>query len=317
MRYGKNLSALIDESPYSASLPSFAFMPTYSPFLLATLIIVVIFIAAMKNGVVKILSGGIAAFFSIIVLFVTINVLPAMAEATIGITFTWKLTLIFAIVLAMINYAVIRLLVGVFVKAFFNPDRKFSKMVDGTSGGVISIFSSLVVVMFLFVCVRIIGTVQELNYITSLSQPGIEKASMVFPEWPASTQWRDSIEKAPLLSSILDLTEPFSRKENRNLAVLLIMKQSGFVSSFLNKRKEEGALINHPQVTVLSEDKAVSKALDRRDQLSLVLSSALQKTASNVLIKFDLQKLEIRALAEDFIETLPKPGDTDRAPPTD
>ncbi len=282
-------------------------MPTYSPFLLAILIIFVIFIAAMKNGVVKILSGGIAAFFSIIVLFGTINVFPGLAEATINISFTWKLILIIAVVLATLTYAIVRIIAGVSVTAFFNPDGKRHKMAEGTSGGFISLFSSLVVVTFFFVCVRIIGTVQELNYITSLSQPGIEKTNMVFPEWPTSTQWRDSLEKAPLLPSLLDLAEPFSRRENRNLGVLLIMKQSSYVSSLLSERKREGMLIKQSHVIAVSEDKAVSKALDRRDQLGLVLAPAMQETASNALIRFDLQKLKIRALAEDFIKSLPEP----------
>ena len=286
-------------------------MDSFFPILLAILIIGITFISAMKKGVISILSGGIAAFFSLIVLFGTFNFLPQLSEAIIGISLTWKLTLIASIIFAIPAYAISRLLAGWITKAFFDPDGWFNDYSDGFFGGIFSLFPSLVVVSFSFVCIRVTGTVHELNYIASLSQPGIENTSMEFPDWPIFTHWRDTLEKAPMLSSAFDLVEPFSRRQNRNLAALAIMKRSEHLNSFLKLQPGAGPLINLPEVVALDEDKTISKALDQHRQFDLVLASAMQKTADGYVVKSDLKDLKIRKLAEAIIKSLPKPDQSE------
>ena len=281
-------------------------MSAIFPFLLAILIFGIVFIYAAKKVVASILSGGIATFLSLIVLFAIINFLPLIAESTIGISLTWKLTVIIAATFAFFAYLISRLIAGSIVKAFFDPDGWFNGMANGFFGGVISLFPSLVVVLFLFVCVRVAGTYEELNYVRSLSHPGIEQSKMEFPDWPLSTHWRDNLERIPLFSSIFDSIEPFSRRKNRNLAALVTMKRSGYINSFLSNQTGVGPLINLLEVDRLCGEKSVSKALARGDSLGLVFAPVLQNAASSSDLKSDLQKLEIRKLVSDIIASLPK-----------
>lgn len=282
-------------------------MIAFFPFFVAALIVVIVFVRAMKNGIAAIVSGGISALISLITLFVTFDFLPRWAETHLDIGLTWKLALILSVISACLIYVLVRLMAGIVVNRLMNPDSWLHFLADGIPAGILSLFPSLVVVSFFFVCVRMMGTIRELDYVASVSQPGIEKAVMRFPNWPMTTRWRDSLEKAPCLADLFDVVEPLSRRQNRNLAALILMDHSHFVSSFLARQSDVATLLERPEIVALSQNKAVLRAIEAHDQPGLVLADPLRKTASDPAVKFNLQTLKIRKLVESFVDSLPKP----------
>lgn len=279
-------------------------MNDFFPLFIALLFVIVAFVTAMNNGVIKLLSSGLAAAASLAVFFVLIHTLPSFGDALMGIELTWKPLIGIASLAAAVVYVVSRLILGFVFKKIFNHDSPFSELVDGIPGGIISFLPSIVVVFFLFCCVRIAGTVQELNYTATLSQQGIRQLGGRMPNYPFSAGWRNGIESVPLVAPVLDLVDPFSNRSNRNTAALVMAKGSAVFGRFVTNQVETSELIENPEIVALTEVPDVSKALEKQDRVGLVMSNELRKVAASSELKDDLARMDLRQVLEDFVKSL-------------
>lgn len=279
-------------------------MNDFFPLLIALLFVVIAFVSAMNNGVVKLLSSGAAAAAALAVFFVLVHLLPSMADQFVDIQLTWKPLIGVASVSALVVYVIARLIAGAVFKWVFNSDGFLSDFAEGIPGGVISFLPSLVVVFFIFCCVRIAGTVQELNYTASLSQTGIIERGGRIPDYPFSAGWRNGIESVPLVAPILDLVDPFSNRSNRNTAALVTIKGSTAFRLFAEKQKETADLIANPGIEALHSNPEVFAAVTQQDRMGLVLNPDIKEFASTPGLTDDLAKMDLREVLGDFVKSL-------------
>jgi len=208
--------------------------------------------------------------------------------------------------LAFIAYVICRLIFGAILKFFFQHGGFLHDCADGVIGGILSLFSSAVVIFFIFVCVRIAGTVQEINYVTSISQPGIESATNVFPAWPKSTTWRSQIESIPFAADLFDHVEPFSRREHRNLTALILLKKSAFVNAFMKEREDTKGLVEHPAIEELSQNPDILALIEKGDRVGLVLNPEIKLVASDPELRTQLQEMNVERTVTDLVDLIPE-----------
>jgi len=288
-------------------------MNSFSDFtgiLIGLLFVVIVFLSAMKHGVVKILASGVVAALGLVVFYAGINFLPDLAKTLLDVDLTWKISAGISAGLAFLMYVISRVLLGFVFKAVFNPDGWFHWCVDGIPGGVLSFFSSAVVLFFLFSCVRVAGTVQELNYIDSLSRDGISEMGGRIPPYPISATWRNGIETVPFLAPALDLIDPFSHRGKRNAAALTLASTSNFLKPYLLTRPETAVLVEMPVWEQLTTQTSVAVAIEKLDRLALVVDPAVRAAAADPVIARDLRQLVLRPAVDAFVasvEPAPEP----------
>jgi hypothetical protein len=288
-------------------------MSSFSDFtgiLIGLLFVVIVFLTAMKHGVVKILASGFAAAFALVIFYAGLNLLPDLAKTLLDIDLTWKASAGVSAGLAFLVYVISRVILGLVFKSVFNPDGWFHWAVDGIPGAILSLFPSAVVLFFLFNCIRVAGTVQELNYIDSLSRDGISEMGGRIPPYPLSSTWRNGIESVPFVAPALDLIDPFSHRGNRNAAALALASTSNFLKPYLLTRPETAVLVEMPVWEQLSTQPGVAKAVQKLDRLALVIDPAVQSAAADPVISGELRRLVLRPAVDAFvasIEPAPEP----------
>ncbi len=279
-------------------------MTEYLPVLAAILFVVVAFIYASHKGVISLLASGTAIAVGVALLLGGFHFLPGLAKTYLDIELTWRFTLGFSACVGGLVFIVLRLILAFAFKRLFNPDSPLHPLVDGTPGGFLSLFPSLVAVFLFFTCVRAAGTVQELNYIDSLAQPGIELMGGKIPTPPPSIEWRNSVESLPYVASLLDLTDPFSRRRSRNAAALTLIARSAELRAHLFADPELAGLIESGPWALLASDSDVAKLIDARDRVGLVTAPAVQKAAADFPDGADLEKLILLPALREFIRSL-------------
>lgn len=285
-------------------------MSSFSDFtgiLIGFLFVVIVFLTAMKHGVVKILASGVAAALALAAFYAGIHFLPDLAGTFLDLELTWKATVGISAGFAFLAYVISRVIFGFAFKAFFNPDGWFHWCVDGIPGGILSLFPSAVVLLFLFNCIRVAGTVQELNYIDSLSRDGISEMGGRIPPYPLSATWRDGIESLPFLAPAFDFIDPFSRRSSRNAAALTLASTSNFLKPYLLTRPETANLVEMPVWEQLATAPGVVTAVDKLDRLALVTEPAVEKAASDPAIAPELRQLVLRPAVEAFVASIEPP----------
>jgi len=279
-------------------------MSDYFPVLLALLFVVVIFIVTTHRGIVGILASGLSLALGAGVFALLLEWLPAMADTHLGLDTGWKFTATVSAVTGLCVFVGCRIVLGLVLKRLFNPDKFLHRFVDGIPGGILSLLPSLIGVVLFFLCVRGAGTIQELNYVDTLSQDGIGRNAGSIPRPPASIRWRNAIETLPFAAPVLDSLDPFSRRSSRHVAALVLISRSRELRSHLLDLPETGELVESPRWTAIAGDGEVSEALEKRDRFGLVLSSAVQSEAADPDLHRELGKLILLPALEQFVASL-------------
>lgn len=261
---------------------------------------IIAFVSAMKNGVLKLLASGCAAALALAAFFAGLQFASEIVDADLSATAIFGVSAGIAILVYFIALVIFSLV----LKPMFGPDSPLHWMVDGIPGGLLSLFPSAVVAVFIFTCVRIAGTVQELNYTASLSQPNIEDLTRRIPAYPFSANWRNGIEDLPMLAPALDSLDPFSNRLNRNMSALAIMHGSVRFVRYLEERPEAADLVNEEGFESFRNYKNIRKALDKNDRLGLVMDPDLRDTARKTEHAERLRKLDLKPILVGFGRTI-------------
>ncbi|MAS96195.1 MAG: hypothetical protein CMO55_23580 [Verrucomicrobiales bacterium] len=278
----------------------------YTPVLLALILILFFFGYTFSRGVVGLMSSGLAALCAMVVFFTSVNLLPVISENLGEMELTWQILIASSAVLALLCY-----IVGIFVfkgilKFLFNPDSWLHSFADGIPGAILSIVPSAIAILFFFCCIRIVGTVQELNYSASISQSGIEAMGGKVPPVPMMVGWRNGIERVPFVGAALDILDPFSNRLNRRAAAFLIMTDSVHVRSYLLSRSDTKPIAESLELNRLRTKTELRKALKEQDRLGVVLDRDLQQFASDSVISEDIEDVRLKPVLEGFVDSLPK-----------
>jgi hypothetical protein len=280
-------------------------MSDFTVVFVAILFVVVAFILAMNRGVAKMLASGMAAAIALVVFFAGVHFLPVLAKSYVDVDLTWKLMAGVAGGAAFLSYVISRIIFGIICKAMFNSDGMLHWWVDGIPGGFVSFLPSAVIVFFLFCCIRIAGTLQELNYIDSLTQEGISEMGGKIPSYPFFASWRNGVESLPMVAFVLDLVDPFSNRGNRNAAAMVIASKSRAMVQYFQLQPATGDLIELDQWSVLREEPGVSLALGRLDRSGLILDPAIREAAKAPNVSVDLKTLVLKPVVEGYTKSIP------------
>lgn len=279
-------------------------MIEYFPVLVSLLFVVVAFIYATHKGVVSLLASGLAIGLGVALILAGCHWLPGLAKTYLDIDLTWQFTLGLSAGIGGMVFLVVRIILAFALKRIFNSDGPFHRFVDGNAGGVLSLFPSFVAVFLFFTCVRAAGTVQELNYIDSLSQPGIERMGGKIPAPPSSILWRNGVESLPFLAVLLDRTDPFSRRRARNAAAFTLIGRSVELRNHLLGQPDFAGLLESEQWKLLAADPDVEKALGIRDRVALVTAPAVRKAANDFEDGARLEGVVFLAALREFTHSL-------------
>ncbi|MDF1826218.1 MAG: hypothetical protein P1U68_16345 [Verrucomicrobiales bacterium] len=279
-------------------------MSDYFPFLIAILIVLLTFISAMKNGVVKLLSSGAAALALAIVLIAGVHFLPVLADQFLDLELSWKMNLGISCVLAIFTYTVSRFFFGWVFRVLLGPDSWMHGLADGVPGGILSLFPSLVIVFVLFNFVRIAGTQLELNYVASLSRDGIVNTVKELPPYPTAARWRNQVEDAPMVAGALDLIDPFSNRVNRNMAALVMVSQSNSLKGFLLDQGETADLVGLSGFGELAAEPLVSEALKTNQPVEIVSCHRIQDEAKEFSEAEKLRLLDLEPVLTRFVDQI-------------
>ena len=119
---------------------------------------------SVKRGVLSLLASGIAVAFAMATFFAGVRFLPDLAFRFAEIEMEWKKAVIISGGAALFVFLIVRIIGGFILKSILGPEGFMHSLVDGAPGGILSLFPSFVIVLFLFTCIRISGTLHELNY---------------------------------------------------------------------------------------------------------------------------------------------------------
>lgn len=280
-------------------------MSDYTAVFIAIFFVVVAFVLAMNRGVVKMLASGLAAAVALVAFFSAVHLLPALAKTYVDVDLTWKLTAAVAGGVAFLSYVISRILFGILFKALFNPDGWFHWWVDGIPGGLLSLVPSAVVVFFLFCCVRFAGTLQELNYLDSLTQEGVSEMGGKIPPFPFSASWRNGIESLPMVAFALDLVDPYSNRASRNAAAMVITSKSPPMVRYFLLQPATSELMGRDSWLALRADPIVSLALTNLDRIGLILAPAIREAARAPDLVADLTVLVLKPEVEGYTQSIP------------
>ena len=274
------------------------------PVLAAILFVVVSFIFAVNKGVVGLLASGTAIAVAIVLILGGFRFLPDLARTHLDIDLTWRFTLGLSACVGGLAFIALRFIFAFAFKHIFNADSPLHGLVDGTAGGILSLFPSLVAVFLFFTCVRAAGTVQELNYIDSLAQPGVERMAGKVPSPPPSIMWRNSVEALPFLAPLLDQTDPFSHRRARNVAALTLISRSVALQSHLLAEPDFAELLESERWKQLAVDSDVEKSLASRDRVALVTAPAVQQAAGEFEDGPGLERVVFLPALREFTRSL-------------
>lgn len=261
---------------------------------------IVSFVTAYKNGVLKLLASGCAAALALVAFFIGLHSAPELTGKEMSATTIFGVSAGAAVLI----YFIVLVVLSLILKPMFGPDSSLHWMVDGIPGGLVSLLPSAVVAVFLFTCVRIAGTVQELNHTATLSQPNIEDITRRIPKYPFSANWRNGVEDLPMVASVLDSLDPFSNRLNRNTAALTMMHGSVRFVRYLEDQPETANLVNEEGFKTFRNYKNIRKALDRNDRIGLVMDPDLRDVAQKTEHAAQLRKLDLKPILKGFGRTI-------------
>lgn len=280
-------------------------MTEYFPVLAAILFVLIAFIYASNKGVVGLLASGTALAVGLALILAGFQYLPGLAKTYLDIELTWQFALGLSACVGGLVFLVTRIVCAFAFKHLLNPDSPLNPLADGAGGGILSLFPSLVAVFLFFTCVRGAGTVQELNYIDSLSQSGIERMGGKVPPAPPSIAWRNAVESLPFVAPVLDLTDPFSRREARNAAAFTLIARSEALRAHLLAGDPPTAdLLDRGIWQTLAADAGVGKALVSLDRVALVTAPALQAAVRDFEDRAGLGRVVFLPALQDFARSL-------------
>lgn len=276
-----------------------------APFIAIFLITLLYFVYAMKWGVVRILASAIAIAAGMAAFFAAVNLGPPFINELFGLDLAWQAVMSGAGILAVIVYFISWAIFGFILKFLFNPDSFLNPLADGITGGILSLFASAVMAFLILTATRITGTLFEINYVASITQPSIVDADLSqLPERSRFTVWRDNIEKVPMIADLLDRVDPFSRRSNRNFGMMTLFGASQPAREFTEASSQMGDLINNGDINVLLNSAEFARQIQRNERVGLVLNREALEIASDRELKNQLKNLKIDRHIDEFITWL-------------
>ena len=274
------------------------------PIFFALLLVVVVFAFSMNRGVIGYLSSGVALGSGLLVFGLLLSSLPELARTVLDIDLAWKKSVCISAGIALVAFVIVRVAGGMIFKKLLGRDSWLHGLSDGIGGGIVSLFPSILVVLFLFACIRVGGTVLELNYIASVSRDGIADMGGKIPSYPLAAKWRNSIESVPGIAALLDRVDLFSNRCHRRTAAFALMNQSSLVRAHLLVQPDTADIASDEKIVSLSRDPDVHRAIESQNRVELVLAPRVLEVASDETLAPPLRRVVLAPIVESFVDSI-------------
>ncbi|MCB1233999.1 MAG: hypothetical protein KDM91_02900 [Verrucomicrobiae bacterium] len=265
-------------------------------FLLFFFVITVsLFVRAWNSGVVSILWGisGIAAGLAVGYLSyeaIIVN-LPFPRGAKFAIAF----------VAGLLCYVVVRQIAKGVFKWLFDAEGPLRFFSDGFGGGLVSLAPSLVTILIMTWCIRLGGTMMELRHLEDVSRVEVNYLSHQYPRTPLSAQWRDGLERVPMVREVFGFLDVYSRVRERNLVGLLIASKKPELFAYLQSDPESRPVAASVRLAELLASPELDELNKKRDHIALLRHPDVRAAALDPGIGPLLDTLELRPLVDGFM----------------
>ena len=279
-------------------------MTDYLPILLVALFAVTSFIFATTRGVVPILTSGLGLLATLVIGVFCLNLLITIKGNSEVIGISWPMTLTFFSVGLIPVLLFARFIAKLLILRLLRDNDNKRRWLGGFMGGCLSQFSVVIGAIFLFSGFRIAATVEELNYTASLAREQVVEMGGNIPAYPRSVGWRDKIESIPFVAGLLDRIDPFSNREYRNAAALVMVAPAPSLRSYFIQDRNIIALARAGRFWDISQDPSVAEMLRTQDRLGLVLHRKVRQSVLKGGVGEQLRELQLRGYLEGFVDSL-------------
>jgi hypothetical protein len=279
-------------------------MTDYLPILLVALFAVTSFIFAMTRGAFPILASGLGLLATLVIGVFCLNLLITIKgnSEVVGISWTRTLAFFAAGLIPLLFFT--RLIAKLLILRLLGDNENKRKWLGGFMGGCLSQFSVAIGAIFLFSGFRIAATVAELNYTASLAREQVVEMGGNIPAYPRSVDWRDKIEAIPFVAGLLDRIDPFSNREYRNAAAMVMVAPAPSLRGYFIQDQNIIALARAGKFWDVSQDPSVAEMLRAQDRLGLVVHRKIRQSANRSGVGEQLRELQLRGYLEGFVDSL-------------
>lgn len=159
-----------------------------------------------------------------------------------------------SLIMAVVTFALVRKLARTVLDRLFGPETVLGGWMYGGTGSILSLLPSFALIVLVALGIRFTGTLLELRQIDGLTASREQWTKENLPEENLLARWRDAIEGLPKGADVLDLVDPVSTVQRRNLAAVLLASFNPYVRSKLWDWPEIREIATHPQVRQMVEN---------------------------------------------------------------
>lgn len=270
--------------------------------ILAATFVVFIAARAWTHGVLKmlwaiiglLLGAGAGVFF-----FQNSNAL--LSRWMPGTELGMNAIIIGSIITALIGYLLFRQLSKAILQKLFNPDGPFSGWAEGFRGAAISLVPSLITVAIVGLCLRMSGTLFELRRAELICAPDSAFLVENYPQWPTTTEWRDSMESLPYVIDLYSVVDPVSRRPERTLAMLLIACKNNGLKEHLESNNSTLPIVNGALFQALLSDTEIAALLAAQKHVALLRHPQIVASASNHVLADLARTLDLQDIIDGYM----------------
>ncbi len=202
---------------------------------------------------------------------------------------------------ALVGYLVFRQLSKAILQKLFNPEGPLSGWAQGFRGAIISLVPSLITVAVVGLCLRMGGTLFELRRAELICAPDSAFVAEQYPEWPQTTQWRDTMESIPYVLDLYSVVDPVSRKTERTLVLLLIASKNSGLKDHLQQNNSTLPIVNGALFQALVSDPEVAALLAVQKHVALLRHPQIVAASSNHVIADLARTLDVHSVIDGYM----------------
>ena len=254
-------------------------------------------VRAFRYGVVLMLSGSLGIAAGIFAGWFVYNQLPNLMPSIES--FRTQLLISFGVGVAA--WLVVRVSVKKLLKILFDPGGLFGKASDGPGGAILSLIPILLTLSIVIIAVRVTGTWAELRRFEKISVPGSEILAKDYPARPRTAEWRDGIEKLPLVAGVFEPIDHFSQIPKRNLVALLITSKKGDLFKHLSEDPETGPIIVSDGFAGLMAEPEIRELINAREHVDLLFNDKISAVSESGELRESLKELKLYRLVDAYM----------------
>ena len=274
---------------------------SYTLALGAAAVVLLCFVRAWTSGVLPMywgLGGLISGLITGGLIFQILPNVMQIALPKVQISLAVYGTL--AVVSGLIAYAIIRTILKGILGTVFNTDSFLHRFTNGFLGACLSLLPSILAVFLIGFSLRTVGTLLEFRHLETVADESRQYGPTNYPGWPRTAEYRQALERLPMVKSIYNPLDPISQIAKRNLVSILIARKRGALAEALTTDPDVATLVAQPLFESIKTDPVVLDLLAQRKHIALLNYAPLRKAVLDREFREALQEIELQSLVDRY-----------------